>query len=143
MTFNEEMDMILIDIYSKKKSVMERNDRTIQANLARNTAWSEIVDAVNAIATMKKTRDQLVSRYKYLNMKAKNKNLSSKKHVKGTGGGTPLKIDNVSQVLIDSNVADPTYNGLPGAVSSAIVGVSSQETDNDQFVEEQEEVKGE
>ena len=121
MTFNDELDKILINAYSQKRTIMERNDRTTQANAARNRAWEDITKLINSASTMKKTKNQVVARFKYLNSKAKQKNLARKKHVKGTGGGPPLNnVDPISNTLIEINQNDPTYAGLPGAVETTI-----------------------
>ena len=127
MTFDEQMDMTLINAYNQRKTIMDCNDRTVQANARRNSAWMEIAVEVNALSSIKKSKDQVISRYKYLTSKAKRKNVDKKRHVKGTGGGPPMKLDPVSVALIENNADDPSYSCLEGAVESVI----DQETNAD------------
>ena len=133
MTFNEELDLILIEGYRTRKEVMDCSDRTIQANAARNSAWGQITAEVNSVSNVKKSKEQVIARYKYLNKKARRRNIDKKKHVKGTGGGPAMKLDPISEALIETNDKDPTYSGLQGAIES---GLETEAGDSTEPVQE-------
>ncbi|VDI77739.1 Hypothetical predicted protein [Mytilus galloprovincialis] len=110
----DELKALTDGIHQRQKLLFSSFNNT-DTHLAKERGWQQIVEEVNAVSQVKRSKEEIKRKWTYIKSETKKKNSQHKRSLNKTGGG-PVDLSTERVVL---GILGPTaINGISGGIET-------------------------